>query len=156
MPLPVPTSAIRSGSLDDLAACCFARSNSRISKNSVSGRGMSTSGVTRNAERIELAPADQVGHRHALGPLAHELAELLPHGFGGLLVERGVELNSRAAQGMGQQHFGVEPRAFGVALAQEVGRPGKQPADRPNFFGLGHGQLPPRRQSMVSMALRCC
>ncbi len=44
IPLPVPTSQIdNSGSWR-----CLARSNRAITRNSVSGRGISTAGVTRN------------------------------------------------------------------------------------------------------------
>src|SRR5262249_6797761 len=46
-----------------------------------------------------------------------------------------------AAEGVGQQHLGVEARRLRALLLQETGRPVEQPADGPALFGT-HGNVP--------------
>ena len=81
----------------------------------------------------------------------------VPRGFGRLLVERRVELDPRAAQGMGQQHFGIQPRAFGAVLLKIVGRPRQQPADGPNFVrSADMGASPSARTAVESSLHQLC
>ena len=72
------------------------------------GLGPRNEHVGRDAkiERVELALADQVRHRHAFGPAAHQLAELRAQLFGGRLGEARIEFDPPAFAGVGQQDLG--------------------------------------------------
>ena len=90
-------------------------------------------------ERIELPPPDEIGHRRSLRPLADQFAEGGPLLLVRHVFEGRIELDPLAAQGLGQQDFGVQPRRVGPATLEIVGRPLQQSADGPRGSG-GHGE----------------
>ena len=62
-------------------------------------------------ERVELATAHQIGHRRAFGPAADQPRKAARDCLAGHARRRCVEFDPLAAQGMGQQDFGIQPRA---------------------------------------------
>src|SRR2546430_14636120 len=114
-PLPVPTSATRSGTCESRA-----RSTARCTSTSVSGFGTSTSGVTsksrpmnslwptRYATGSPLAPRDE-------GSISAELA------LGQLMIELQVQVEPPQLQRVSEQELGVEARGVGSVLLDVVG-----------------------------------
>src|SRR5262249_36322214 len=103
----------------------------------------------------ELLAADEVGDRAALDAPADEVAVLLARLLArGVAVARAVEVDALAAEGVGQQHLGVQARELHALLRQEAGRPVEQPADRPGRF-RAHGGLVISRRRPAPGAVSC-
>ena len=67
--------------------------------------------------------ADEIGDRRAGRAAADQFAECGARFFVGRLTVSGVEIDPPAAAGLGEQHFGIEPRILGAVLAEIVDRP---------------------------------
>ena len=94
--------------------------------------------VDLEIERVKLAVADEVRDRCAGGAAFHQVTKCSADFFRRRFAEGGVEIDPPAAAGMGQQHFGVEPRVIGAVLPEVLDRPRQQAADGPGVFGSGH------------------
>ena len=96
---------------------------------SLSGRGISTAGRDLQLQSVKFLTADQIRHRAAFEPAADQLAIFLAYfRRRGLGVAQAVEIDPLAADGVGQQHFRVEPGRFDPFLGEVLGGPVQQGA----------------------------
>ena len=111
-PEPVPRSATsRSGRVH--------QRSTRSTNSSVSGRGTSTAGRHLEVQRPELAPAQKIGHGHAVARGARSSLEARGHLGGHRFAGARQQLRAASAPARGEQDFRVAAVDVRAALRQE-------------------------------------
>ena len=148
LPEPTPTSS------DPRLGISLARLRHSMTTCSLSGRGISTAGPTSNSR-----PKNSFGRRgrrpgsprRAADQLAVRVRDVVRGGF----LVAGVELGCAAAEGVGEQHLGVEPRELDPFSCQVAGGPVEQPPGLADGPGLRRAHGAGGRPGGPSRAFSC-
>src|SRR5688572_14054249 len=92
-------------------------------------------------ERIELAPADEIGDGRAPRAAADKFTECGADFLRRRLAIGRVKIDTTTAARFGQQDFGIETWILRPMAPQILNRPRQQSTDGPRLVGRGHGCL---------------